>query len=421
VSTIDAGRFDAGTAYVTFDRHTFGTMGPMVYKATDYGATWQPLATPENPKGLRGYAHVVREDPVNRGLLYAGTELGLWMSNDDGGTWAQFTGGDFPAVAVRDIVIQPRDQDLVLATHGRGIWIIDDLTPLRALTPALLKEEAAFLPTRPQQQRIRAGGGWVEGDASYTGANASSSVTITYYQKARHLFGKLKLEVFDDKGKIVDTLPASKRRGINRVAWPMNVTPPRVPPAAQVAGSATRGPRVVPGTYTVRMTKGTKTYETKITVGLDPRSPFTPAERGEQFEAAMKVHAMFGAMSDLVARIQAVRAGAGAASAALPENDPLRAQLSTLSQKADAVRKKIVATKEGGAITGEERLREHMDDLYGGIVGYEGRPAATQVAYTGVLRRELDDVTAEFDALCAKDVKEANTALNAKGLPPVAP
>jgi len=420
VSYVDAGRFEAGTAYVTFDRHTFGAMGPMVFKATDYGASWQALATPENTKGLRGYAHVVREDPVNRGLLYVGTELGLWISNDDGATFAQFTGGDFPSVAVRDIAIQPRDHDLVLATHGRGIWIIDDLTPLRALTPSLLNEEAAFLPTRPQQQRIRAGGGWVEGDASYTGENAPGSVTITYYQKARHLFGKLKIEVLDDKGKVVDTLPASKRRGINRVAWTMNVKPPRVPPAAQVAGAARSGPRVVPGTYTVRMTKGAKTYETKVTVGLDPRSPFTPAERREQFDAAMTVHAMFGTMSDLVARIQAVRAGAGKAAASLPAGDPVRAQLVDLSASADAVRKKIVATKEGGAITGEERLREHMADLYGGIMDYEGRPAATLTAYTGVLRKELDDVTAEFDALCAKDVKAANAALSAKGLPEIA-
>jgi hypothetical protein len=352
-------------------------------------------------------------------LLYVGTELGLWISNDDGATWAQFTGGDFPAVAVRDIAIQPRDHDLVLATHGRGIWIIDDLTPLRALSPAILSSEAAFLPTRPQQQRIRANGGWVEGDASYTGQNAPTSVTITYYQQARHLFGKLKIEVLDDKGKLVDTLPASKRRGINRVSWTMNVKPPRVPPAAQVAGSARSGPRVVPGTYTVRMTKGSKTYETKIAVVLDPRSPFTLAERREQFEAAMTVHAMFGKTSDLVMRIQAVRTGANKAAEGIPEGDPLRAQLLALSAGADAVRKQIVATKEGGAITGEERLREHMDNLYGGIMDYEGRPTTTLVAYTGVLSRELADVTATFDALCAKEFKAVNAALRAKGLPEI--
>jgi hypothetical protein len=420
VSYIDASPYDAGTAYVTFDRHTYGEMGPLVYKAIEYGAHWRPLATQEQPKGLRGYSHVVREDPVSRGLLYTGTEFGLWISSDDGAGWAQFKGGDFPAVAVRDIAIQPRDHDLVLATHGRGIWILDDLTPLRALTPSILQKEAAFLPTRPQQQRISAQGGWAEGDASWAGANAPNSVMITYYQRTRHLFGKLKLEVLDDKGNVVDTLPASKRRGINRVAWSMNVKPPRVPPAAQVAGSATRGPRVVPGTYTVRMTKGDQTYQTKITIGLDPRSPFTVADRRAQFDAAMKVHAMFGDMSDLVARIQAVRTSGLAAAAKLPEGEALRAQLAALTEKADTLRKKIVATKEGGAITGEERLREHMSDLYGGILQYEGRPAATLIAYTAALRRELDDVAAEFESFRAKELRDANAALKAKGLPEIA-
>jgi photosystem II stability/assembly factor-like uncharacterized protein len=419
VSYIDASRFDAGTAYVTFDRHTFGDMAPMVYKTSNYGASWQPLVNKAQPKGLRGYAHVVRADPVKPGLLYAGTELGLWISNDDGGHWAQFKGGDFPAVAVRDIAVQPRDHDLVLATHGRGIWIIDDLTPLRALTPAMLQSEAIFLPTRPQQQRINTYGGWVEGDASYTGENASNDVIITYYQKSRHLFGKLKLEVLDAQGNLIEALPASKRRGINRVEWSMAVKPPLVPPAAQLAGSATRGPRVVPGTYTVRMTKGTQTYETRIDVGLDPRAPFSVADRQVQFDAAMKVHGMFGRMSDLVARIQAVREGAKESAEGLPAGDALRPKLLALSAKADEVRKKIVATKEGGAITGELRLREYMDDLYGGIVGYEGRPAATLLDRTAALERQLGDIAGEFGRVESNDLAPVNAALKAAGKPEI--
>ena len=419
VSYVDAGRFDAGTAYVTFDRHTFGDMAPMLYRTTDYGTHWQALANAAQAKGIKGYAYVLREDPIRRGLLYAGTEFGLWISPNDGASWAQFKGGDFPAVSVRDLVVQPRDGDLVLATHGRGIWIIDDLTPLRSLTPGILQQEAAFLPTRPQQQRISTNGGWPEGDAAYAGTSASNDVTVTYYQKARHLFGPLKLEVLDAKGSVLDTLPAGKRRGINRVAWPMNVKPPLVPPAASIAGSATQGPRVPPGVYTVRMTKGDHVYEDKINVGLDPRSPFTAAERQAQFDAAMKVHAMFGRMSDLVARIQAVRGGAGAIAAKLPETDPLHTQLAALSNKADAIRKQIVATKEGGAITGEERLREHMDQLYGGLMSYEGKPSATLVGYTGALERELGDVETEFAKLRDGDLAAANAALKAKGMPTI--
>jgi photosystem II stability/assembly factor-like uncharacterized protein len=420
VSYIDAGRFDAGTAYVAFDRHTFGDMAPMLYKTTDYGAHWQPLASASQAKGIQGYAHVLREDPVRRGLLYAGTEFGLWISPDDGKTWAQFKGGDFPAVAVRDLVVQPRDGDLVLATHGRGIWIIDDLAPLRALKPELLQQEAVFLPTRQQQQRISTFGGWPEGDASYAGTNASTDVTITYYQRARHLFGPLKLEVLDDTGNVLDTLPAGKRRGINRVSWPMNVKPPLVPPAASIAGSSTQGPRVPPGTYTVRMTKGDHVYTETVNVVLDPRSPFSVADRKAQFAATMKVHGMFGRMSDLVARIQAVRAGAGATAGKLPENDPLRTQLTALADKADTIRKQIVATKEGGAITGEERLREHMDQLYGALMSYEGKPADTLVAYTGALERELGDVEGDFAKLREGDLAAANAALKAKGLPEIA-
>jgi uncharacterized protein with LGFP repeats len=177
---------------------------------------------------------------------------------------------------------------------------------------------------------------------------------------------------------------------------------------------------VPPGTYTVRMTKGDHVYTDKVTVGLDPRSPFTVADRQAQFDATMKVHGMFGRMSDLVARIQAVRGAAGATAAKLPENDPLRAQLGSLADKADTIRKQIVATKEGGAITGEERLREHMDQLYGALMSYEGKPAATLIAYTAALDRELGDVEGEFAKLQQGDLASANAALKAKGLPEIA-
>jgi photosystem II stability/assembly factor-like uncharacterized protein len=420
VAYIDASQHDAGSAYVAFDRHTNGEMGPMLYKVSDYGAKWTALATPQQPKTVRGYAHVLREDPVKRGLLYAGTELGLWISLDDGGHWAQFKGGDFPSVAVRDLVVQPRDHDLVLATHGRGIWIIDDLTPLRALTAETLQQEAVFLPGRPQQQRFRAFGGWSEGNASYAGQSATNDVVITYYQKTRHLFGKLKLEVLDANGKLIDTLPTSKRRGLNRVYWSMSLKPPMVPPAASLAGNSLQGPRVPPGTYTVRMTKGDRVYEDTITVGLDRRAKYSVADRKENFDANMKVHGMFGRMSDLVAKLQAVRGGADTIGGKLPQDDLLRRQLGALSERADAMRKQIVATKEGGAITGEERLREFMDGLYGGLIGYEGKPADTLIAYTGVLDRQLGALENDFTALRDGDLAKANAALKAKGLPEIA-
>jgi hypothetical protein len=419
VSWVQASNFDAGTAYAAFDRHSFGDMTPYVFKTTDYGKTWTPLVTAQDAKGVRGYAHVIKEDSVKPELLFLGTEFGLWVSIDGGKNWAQFKGNHFPAVAVRDLAIQPRDNDLVLATHGRGIWIIDDITPLRALTPDLLKQEVAFVSARPVQQRIEGQGGWANGDAVFIGDNPPDAAVINYYQRERHLFGKLKLEVLDSSGRVVDELPASKRPGLNRVTWPMRAKPPRVPPAAQIAVAGIRGPRLVPGAYTVRLTKAGKVSETKLTVGLDRRAKFSAAERKAQFDAAMKVHALFDEESALMDRIVSLRKALAQSGGGLPEDDPVRKNISDFDGKVDGVRKKIVATTEGGAITGEERLREHTDQLYGAILSYEGKPGGYQIAYIDALKRELSDATKEFDQLLTKDLPTLNESLKSKGQQPI--
>jgi hypothetical protein len=421
VSWVQASNFDAATAYAAFDRHTFGDMAPYVFKTTDYGKTWTPLITSEESKGVRGYAHVIKEDLVKPNLLFLGTEFGLYVSIDGGKNWAQFKGNHFPAVAVRDLAIQPRENDLILATHGRGIWIVDDITPLRALTPDLLTQEATFVSARPVQQRIEGSGGWANGDAAFVGDNPPDAAVLTYYQRSRHLFGKLKLEVLDSSGRVIDELPASKRPGLNRVTWTMREKPPRVPPAAQIAFSGTRGPRLVPGVYTVRLTKAGKVSETKLTVGLDRRAKFSEADRKAQFDAAMKVHALFGDESALTGRILGLRKALAQGGAALPEGDPLRKNISDFDGKVDAVRKKIVATTEGGAITGEERLREHTDQLYGALLSYEGKPGAYLVAYIDALKRELGDVTKEFEQLLAQDLPALNESLKSKGQQPISP
>jgi len=419
VSWVEAGLYDAGTAYAAFDRHSFGDMEPHVFKTTDYGKTWASIVTPDS--GVRGYAHVIKEDTVAPNLLFLGTEFGLWVSLDGGKHWAQYKGHEFPNVAVRDIVVHTRESDLVLATHGRGIWIVDDITPLRKLTPEVMAQEATFLQGKPAQQRLNANGGWSEGSAAFAGPNPPDAALITYYQKKRHIFGKMKLEVLDSQGKLVDTLPANSRRGISRVEWSMRLKAPRVPPAATAAFEAAQGPRVLPGTYTVKMTRGTETYTTQVVVGLDPRAKYNAEDRKLEFDAAMRVYNLLGDMSFEVARINSVRDAFADRAGKLKGDDALGKRLQELSQKTDDLRRKIVATKEGGAITGEERIREKSTELYGALLTFDGRPTDYQAARIDSLKKELGDVSAEFDAFLAKELPAVNKSLTQKKLDAVQP
>jgi photosystem II stability/assembly factor-like uncharacterized protein len=417
VSSIDASHNSDGTIYATFDLHTFGDMRPYAYKSTDFGKTWTSVIAPGSP--VRGYAHVIKEDLVNPNLLFLGTEFGLWVSLDGGAQWSRYKGDDFPAVAVRDLAIHPRDNDLVIATHGRGIWIIDDITPLRALTPAALASDVVFIRARPTVLKIPAQGGWVNGDAAYTGANPPDAAVITYYLKKRHIFGDMKIEVLDAAGKLVGTVPSTKRRGLSRVRWSMRLKPPKVPPAASAAFGAAYGPRVLPGTYTVKMTKDEKVYTLPLQLVPDPRTTHTLADRQAQFALSNRLVTLLGDMSFAVERMNGVRSGLADRAARLPAGDPLAQRLRDASAAADVMRKKIVATKEGGMITGEERLRENLADLYSAVVFYDGRPSQMQLDRTDAIGHELSDVVAAFDAWSAKDLAALNTELGTKNLQPI--
>ena len=419
VSYIDAGRFDEGTAYASFDLHTFGDMRPYAYRTADYGKTWTPVVAQNG--NVRGYAHVIRQDLANPNLLFLGTELGLWISLDGGNQWAQYKGADLPNVSVRDLVIHPRDNDLVIATHGRGIWIVDDITPLRALTPENLAREAFFIDSKPAVQRVRAFGGWVNGDAAFEGPNPPNEAVITYYQKKRHIFGDLKLEVLDAEGKVVGTIPSGKRRGLSRVTWSMRGKAPRIPPAASGAGGATTGPRVLPGTYTVRMTKEKNVYTTPLQVVGDPRTKYSIDDRRAQFALATKLSSVLSGMTFAVDRMNAVRLALDDRASKLPANDSLRSRLYKASEQVDELRRKIVATKEGGMITGEERLREFVASLYGDVNVYDGRPTNMQTERAESLTRELNDVVAAFDRWTAKELPALNAALLKKQLQKIEP
>jgi hypothetical protein len=263
-------------------------------------------------------------------------------------------------------------------------------------------------------------GGWPEGANSYHGSSRPEEATIPYYQRTRHIFGDLKIEIFDSQGKLVDNIATSKHRGVNRATWSMHLKPPKVPPAASASFGAAFGPRVVPGTYTIKMTKGDKTYTSKINVALDPRAKYTVEDKKAQFDLATKLAGMLNHMSWAVDSIINVRDTANRNAGQLKEGDALKGRLTKLAGDSDAVRSKIVATKEGGAITGEERLREFLAGLYGDVNGYDGRPTDEQTARTEVLRRELEDVIGEFQKLVSPQLSSLNQQLAAKKLQPIA-
>ncbi|MEP6729547.1 MAG: sialidase, partial [bacterium] len=417
VSSVDAGRFDEGVVFATFDLHTFGDMRPYAYRSSDFGKTWTPLVAPDSP--VRGYAHVVKQDLVNKNLLFLGTEFGLWISLDGGAQWSHFKGGGLPNVAVRDLAIHPRDNDLVIATHGRGIWIIDDITALRALTAQTLANDVVFAKARPTVARLSAGGGWANGDAVFVGQNPPNDAVITYYLKKRHIFGDMKIEVLDSAGHVVGTLPSSKRRGLSRVTWSMRMKAPTVPAAASAAGGASIGPRVLPGTYTVRMTKDNQVYSTSLQVLPDARTPHTAADRKAQFDLGVKLSGMLGEMAAAVDRMNDIRLALDDRAGKLSVSDTLAKRLVKASSEVDGMRKKIVATKEGGMITGEERLRENLADLYGNVIFFDGRPSRTEYARTTAIGRELTDVSKTFDAWIAREMGGINSALTARRLQPI--
>jgi photosystem II stability/assembly factor-like uncharacterized protein len=384
VSGVEASSFDDNTAYVTFDGHRTGDMKPYVFKTTDSGKTWTALATAD----VKGFAQVVREDSVNPRLLFLGTEFGLFVSVDGGTNWAHFK-EEFPQVAVDDIAIQRRDGDVVLATHGRGIYIIDDITPLRALTAEVLEKDVAMLPSRPSPLAIQAGEQRSEGDSDFAAGGVAETASITYYLKKRHIVGDSRVEIYDSAGTLISTLTAGKRRGINRVAWPMRMRAPRMPGGNSIifGGGSFFGPRMPEGTYTVKLVKGKETYSSTVQLVADPRTNYSAEERALQQKTVRRLYDMVENFAFLTARVLDLR------------NQAEKKQLTALAAKLDAMHKTLVATSEGGWLSGEEQLRERLGMLYGAVNTYDGRPTDSQLAEMENLSKLLDQKVAAFEAI----------------------
>jgi hypothetical protein len=257
-------------------------------------------------------------------------------------------------------------------------------------------------------------------DSQFDGQNPPEAATITYYLKKRHLVGDLRLEIYDGDGKLVSTLPGGKRRGINRVSWPMRSPAPKVPKAADLVYGGLFGPRVPAGTYTVKMIKGKETYESKVSLAGDPRSKVTAEDRQLQRETVVQLYAAVERMTLTVESIADARDQARARADKLPRDDALRKRLEAFAEQMEGQRGALVSTRESeGGISGDEKLREELVTLYGNVNFYEGRPTESQVNRMGVLRADLEAAYRKFEAAADKELAAINPQLAKRKLEPI--
>ena len=308
VTQIEASHFDPAVAYATVDRHRMEDYHPYVYRTRDYGRTWALVVD-----GLQGPAYVngIREDPAGKGLLYAATELGISVSFDDGDHW-QSLQQNLPAVSVRDLVVH--GDDLVIATHGRGFWILDDITALRQMDEhAAGSDELLFKPTTAIRMNPENFTGTPFPVEEPKAKNPPEGAIIDYYLRSAPQ-GEVRLEIFDARGELVrrystaQRIQAGPRRGSQAIAdvW--------IPAPPQFTGRAgmnrfvwdlrygTGGPQVIPGTYQVRLTANGRTQTQKLTVKLDPRSTATADDVAKQFELSMKCWLAIGQATEAMGK-----------------------------------------------------------------------------------------------------------------------
>jgi hypothetical protein len=220
------------------------------------------------------------------------------------------------------------------------------------------------------------------------------------------------LEIFDGYVKLVTSLQGDKRRGLNRLQWPERAKPPKMPPAAGLVENqyVFFGPQAQEGTYTVRLTKGKETYSSEVKLVPDPRSKSTPADRELQHKTVTQLYDMLAQLTYIVDATNDLREQVKQREATA-SSGKLKQQINALSQKLEDFRSTLVSVKEGGMITGEKKLREHLGELYGAVNGYSGRPTQSQIESTAVLLKKLDEAGAQFKSIASAEVPPLNTAL----------
>ena len=459
ISNIEPSRYDAGTAYLTVDAHQVNNRDPWVYKTTDYGRSWR-LITGGLPKTPLSYAHVVREDPVRRGLLYLGTEGGLYVSFDDGGSWQPLQ-NNLPRAPVYWIAIQERYNDLVVATYGRGFWILDDITPLRELAAGAASRDVALFAPR-QTYRLRdveqpfspfydpvtgqnppygaAINYWVRSTGKETATKASVGKDSTRKDSVKtSAMDSVAFDILDKSGTVVRSFKGPREAGLNRVWWNLLYeqtkeaklrTSPQYASWVEIKLEGKAAPGLgrdaivaPPGTYTVRTTINGKEMTQPLVVLKDPNAGGTEQDLQQQTELVQAIHVDIDSTVQMINRLETVRGQIAALKAVLGEDSTradVRAAADSLDVKLVAAETKLFQTRVTGR--GQDQLRwpmrvaEQLLYLAGSVGSSDLAPTASHREVSELLHGQVQAVKGEVDRLMQSEVAAFNELLRKKNL-----
>ena len=412
VSSIEPSRFDKNTVYVTFDNHMYGDHKTYLGKSTDMGKTWTLLKSDE----FTGFAHKIREDLKNKDLLFLGTEMGLFATLDGGANWFRMK-NDIPEYAlVRDIQIHPKTNDLVLGTHGRGIIIVEDITPMRELNQQIATNDVYIFPTKSMTLttgKFGAGGFPVNG--GWHSGNPEAIQPVQYYLKDRLNSGDAKLDIYDAQGKLVQSIPATKRKGINKVYWNQRYTPPKVAEGgAKVDYSGFGAPQVAPGLYTAKLKLGDKTYDTPLNIVHDVSDRmFSEPDRIAQHKSSMELYNLHEQLYRLVDKISKEQEWIKGSDSTL-KTAKSKKMMNDYHKRLEDLRATLLGTKQKSIFADEKKLREEISDLYGNLVYQEAQPTNLQLERIAFLQNEVKKAEQSYDTIAAQYAGKARETVTAE-------
>ena len=425
VSHIEPSRTNAETAYVAFDRHMFDDFRPYVFRTSDGGKNWQNVA---GNLPATAYVQVVREDPKNSNLLYAGTELGLFASYTAGGEWIPLNLKNLPNVSVHDILVHPRDNDLILASHGRSVLIFDDATPIQQMTADILKRDAHLFSVRPGLRFATRFTRYGVGDKAFVGPNPPYGALITYYLKNKpDDKTAFKIQIFDESNKLVQELDKpAKEKGMNRVTWNLRYGGAEVrrPPTEEETafGGPPRGPQVLPGNYTVRLTVGERLLVQPVEVRLDPTLTVSPADLQAQLDLQLKLRDMQSAANSALRFLDSIEdqlKHTQTTAKALnkePDKDMMKA-LDDYIKELDALEDKLVRRSDGLGLPGKSQVVNDIGDIFFGLDATNAAPTPAQRQYLAEIQPEFAERMEEVNKFINNTVPKWNEKLHAWNLP----